>query len=118
MASFPLLKTGAVAQYPSERQLRFNTQVLEFIDGSEQRFRDYTKGLRRWVIRLDQLDAGELQAVVNFFDAVSPIDRFSFDDPWDGKTYGDCSIDDGELVTEFIDEWRGRTQLVIRENRS
>jgi len=32
---FPTLKTGAVVQYPAKRVLRFNTQALRFLDGSE-----------------------------------------------------------------------------------
>jgi hypothetical protein len=56
MATFPALRTGAVAQYPSERHMRFSTRVLEFVDGQEQRFREFSRGLRRWVIHLDLLD--------------------------------------------------------------
>ncbi|MGC2819953.1 MAG: hypothetical protein WA198_09735 [Candidatus Sulfotelmatobacter sp.] len=52
MATFPTLKTGAMAQYGSSRARRFSTQVLRFVDGSEQRFPDFGTPLLQWVIRL------------------------------------------------------------------
>ena len=118
MASFPTLKTGAVAQYPAERQFRFSTQVVEFIDGTEQRFREYGQPLRRWTIRLDQLDSTELQAVQSFFDAAGPVSTFSFTDPWDGSVHVNCVLEGLELKTELLDEFSGRTELTIRENRT
>ena len=59
MANFPALKTGAVAQYGSDRSRQFATQVLRFLDGSEQRFPGYGTALLAWVIRLDLLDESE-----------------------------------------------------------
>lgn len=35
MQEFPLLKSGAVAQYPAQRAIRFSTQVMRFVDGSD-----------------------------------------------------------------------------------
>jgi FAD/FMN-containing dehydrogenase len=118
MPSFPALKTGAVAQYPAKRQIRFSTQVVEFIDGTEQRFREYTQALRRWVIRLDLLDATEVQALATFFDSVGPVSPFSFTDPWDGSIHPNCVIEGGEFTAEWLDEFNGRTELTIRENRT
>ncbi len=34
MATFPVLKTGAAAQYPLDRGVRFSTQAVRFMDGS------------------------------------------------------------------------------------
>jgi phage-related protein len=118
MAKFPTLKTGSVVQYPAQRQIVFKTQVVEFIDGRQQRFREYAQALRRWVIKLDQLDASELQAVAAFFDAEGTVSVFSFTDPWDGNVYGNCVIDGAEFQLKSLDEWRGQTQLTIQENRT
>ncbi len=118
MASFPVLKTGAVGQYPSTRQIRFNTQVVEFIDGNEQRFREYSGALRRWIIRFDLLDAGELQALSTFVDTVGPVAAFSFTDPWDGTVHPNCVFEDPELRIEWVHECDGRTELTIRENQT
>jgi hypothetical protein len=63
VATFPTLKTGAVAQYGSSRTRGFSTQVFRFLDGSEQRFQDYGAPLRRWTIRLSLLDEAELNAL-------------------------------------------------------
>lgn len=117
MAAFPTLKTGAVAQYPAERQLRCSTQVVEFVDGREQRFRDYAKPLRRWVIRLALLDATELQAVLDFARDTA-TSSFSFKDPWDGTLYADCALEGAESAATLVDEWNARTELTIRENRT
>jgi hypothetical protein len=118
MDMFPVLKTGAVIQYPAERELRFSTQVFEFIDGSEQRFRDYALGLRRWVVRLDLLDPGELQSLISFFDDAAAVTNFLFTDPWDGVVHPNCVVEGQELKTELLGEWMGRTELIIRENRT
>ena len=41
MSEFPPLKTGAVMQYPAQKEARFSTTVVRFTDGSEQRFPQY-----------------------------------------------------------------------------
>ena len=33
MSDFPILKTGAVIQYPAEKATSFSTEVLRFVDG-------------------------------------------------------------------------------------
>ena len=67
MASFPLLKTGAVGQYPSSREVSFSTEVMRFVDGGEQRFRELRAPVLRWTIHLHNVDAAELEAIDNFF---------------------------------------------------
>ena len=118
MPSFPILKTGAVAQYPAERQIIFSTQVLEFIDGNEQRFREYRQAIRRWVIRLDLLDEGEFQAIAEFFDQGDPASPFSFTDPWEGTVYPSCVIEGDELQGQFLSGARVKTELKIKESRT
>jgi hypothetical protein len=118
MANFPALKTGVVAQYPSDRTRRFSTQVLRFLDGSEQRFRGYGAPLRRWTIQLDLLDEAELVNLRQFFDEQEGRSGiFSFTDPWDGTVYASCSFDTDELALEFRDIARGRTSVAVKENR-
>jgi len=119
MANFPALKTGVVAQYPSDRTRRFSTQVLRFLDGSEQRFRSYGAALRRWTIRLDLLDEVELVNLQQFFEEQEGRSGvFSFTDPWDGTVYASCSFDTDELALEFSDLGRGRTSVTVKENRT
>lgn len=119
MSDFPVLKTGAVIQYPAEKETRFSTQVIRFVDGSEQRFRDFATSLRRWIIRLDQLDETEMISMRNFFRTQRGVaGTFSFMDPWDGAEHANCSLETDEMVEEFLDRSRGRTTLVVKENRS
>jgi hypothetical protein len=56
MVTFPTLKTGAVMQYPAKATIRYFNQLIHFVDGGEQRYRDYPVPLHEWLIRLDQLD--------------------------------------------------------------
>jgi hypothetical protein len=116
MANFPALKTGAVAQYPSDRTQNFSTQVFRFLDGSEQRFPAYGASLRRWVIRLDLLDESELTALQDFF--VSEGGRagvFSFADPFDSTVYARCSLEADELDLTFGGPQDGKATVTIRQ---
>ena len=80
MASFPVLKTGAVAQYPLEYGVHFVTQSVRFMDGSQQRFRLHGTGLRRWTLKLDLLGEDELAAVMAFVEQQGSA-PFAFTDP-------------------------------------
>lgn len=118
MTSFPALKTGAVAQYPTDRQRNFSTQVFRFLDGSEQRFPGYGAPLRRWTIRLDLLDESELTNLEQFFESEGGrAGNFSFTDPFDGTVYANCSFDADQLALNFTGPQQGQTTVVIRENR-
>jgi hypothetical protein len=119
MASFPLLKTGAIAQYGASRTRIFSTRVVRFLDGSEQRIPQYTSALHAWTIRLDLLDESELTQLEQFFAGeVGRGGQFSFTDPWDGTVYANCSFGEDELATEFRGLARGRVSLTVKENRT
>ena len=119
MAQFPALKTGAVAQYPSDRTRRFSTRRFRFVDGTEQRFPGYGAGLKRWTLRLDLLDDAELHTVGEFLSAQGGrAGTFSFTDPFDGMTYANCSFEQDEIALEHVSAGRGRVAVAIKENRS
>ena len=119
MNSFPILKTGAVAQYPLAREERFVTDVVRFVDGSEQRFAAYGTPLHRWTIQLSLLDEAEMHLLQEFFRAqMGASGTFAFTDPWAGTVYASCSLENGELRERFDGEMRGNTQLIVTENRS
>jgi len=118
VAAFPVLKTGVVAQYPVDRQKNYSTQVLRFLDGSEQRFSAYGATLRRWVIRLDLLDEGELANLAAFFEAQGGrAGVFSFTDPFDATVYPSCSFDADEFQATYGGPQAGQASVTIRENR-
>jgi len=118
MSAFPILKTGAVMQYPAARGSQRPVCVLRFLDGEEQRFRLSGKPLRRWIIRLDLLDEEEMAQVEEFFAAQQGrLGGFTFVDPWDGATYPNCRLEADSLALEYMDAKRGCTMLVVREGR-
>ena len=118
MTHFPSLKTRAVAQYPATRKLRFQNQALRFVDGTEQRYRDSAGTLRQWEIRLDELDETEMSAMEEFFAGnQGRLGSFAFTDPWDGQAYANCSLESDELDLHVLAEMRGRTSLIVVENR-
>jgi len=119
MAVFPTLKTGAVAQYPASKSLRFKNHTLRFLDGTEQRYRDSAGVLHQWVISLGELDEREMAAVEQFFlDNQGPFNGFAFTDPWDGKAYSNCSILSDEVTLTSAAEMQCAVRLTIVENRN
>jgi len=114
---FPVLSTGAVIQHPAKRSVKYSTEILQFLDGSEQRFRRQSKQLHDWTINLDLLNEDETEAIKQFFEAVQGRQNsFVFTDPWNGTKYPDCSLDEDSLAIEVSGEMRGKTSVVVREN--
>ena len=117
MATFPRLKTSAIAQYPVARRERFQNQTVRFVDGSEQRYRDSAGARVEWEIQLSQLHEGELAAIEEFFLAnQGAFGSFSFTDPWDGAVYDNCSVAADELALVTVAEMRGSTSLTVVRN--
>jgi phage-related protein len=118
MATFPTLKTGAVAQYPASRNFRFQNQILRFLDGTDQRYRDSAGVLYSWEIRLDQLDETEMAELQAFFLAnQGGFASFDFTDPWSGQAYQNCSLASDDMNFTSLAEMQGRTSLVVIQNR-
>ena len=117
MATFPKLKTDAIAQYPVARRAQFQNQTVRFVDGSEQRYRDCAGARLKWDIQLRELDEGELAAIEEFFLASQgAFGSFTFTDPWDGQVYANCSVAADELALATVAEMRGGTKLTILRN--
>src|SRR5579884_758743 len=117
MTSFPQLKTTAVAQYPLARRTTYSTEILQFTDGSEQRYSNYAQPVRRWQIQLASLDEGELSALRQFFRAQNGLTgRFTFIDPVSATAYPNCSFDQQMMSGTLQDVSRSSASLVIRTN--
>lgn len=113
---FPLLKTGAVLQYPGRRELSFSTTVIRFVDGSEQRFRQQGSGRRRWVIKIQLLSEDELRRIRDFFlQQAGQAHEFTFQDPWDGAEYEHCVLTGDSYKAVLTAMEQGETELVIEE---
>ena len=118
MSQFPTLKTGAVTQYPARKDVQFSTNVVRFVDGSEQRFRLYASPLHSWTIQLTQLDESELHQLREFFRQESgAFGSFAFTDPWDSTTYPACSLASDSMSDTLQNVSSAKTSLTIRENR-
>jgi hypothetical protein len=118
MATFPKLKTGAVAQYPIARRKQFANQTVRFVDGTDQRFRDRGAANIRWVVELSGVDESELAALEEFFLTNNgAYGSFEFTDPWDGHVYHDCSLDFDDLGVMTVAEMRCLTRLTVVLNR-
>jgi phage-related protein len=118
MATFPTLKTGAIMQYPATATIRYSNQLIQFVDGAEQRYRDYLAPLHEWVIRLDLLDEAEMKSLEEFFtEQQGQFGSFVFIDPKDNVTYPDCSLVIDDLNVALNGERRGKTAVIVRENR-
>ncbi len=115
--NFPRLKTGAVGQYPAKKSLEYRTEVLRFVDGSEQRYRQARRPAKRWLLSLRNIDEQEACAVRELFQLVQGgYGSFSFEDPWDGTRYEECSLGSDELELELEAEGRFRARVQIVEN--
>jgi len=117
MASFPKLKTNAIAQYPVARRERFQNQTVRFVDGGEQRYRDSAGARLEWDIQLSLLDEGELAAIEEFFLAnQGAFGSFSFTDPWDAQVYDNCRVSADVLTLLSVAEMRGSAKLTVVRN--
>jgi hypothetical protein len=116
MATFPILKSGAAAQYPLGVSERYVTQAVRFLDGSSHRYSIAGARLRRWQVKLDLLDESELGAVTAFVDAQGS-DVFTFVDPVTGASAEKCVLSGNPFEALMDDEMHGRASLVIEEIR-
>src|SRR5947209_8397852 len=114
MADFPVLKTGVAVQYPLGQSVRFQTQTVQFLDGSSQRYALQGRALRNWTVKLNLLDDRELRAIVDFVEAVGST-PFLFDDPLSGDTGIPCILAGESFESVVNGEMTGQTTLAIRE---
>ena len=104
MASFPILNSGAVTQYPSLLGTGQAVQVIRFLDGEEQRFINQGRQFRRWQVNLRQLTDREMFGLQIFFEGqLGDYSTFSFPDPISGKEVLNCRLGDPEFTVEFGD---------------
>lgn len=116
MTAFPVLSTGAVAQYPLGQTQSFATEVIRFLDASDQRCIVRANGLRQWLVRLDQLNEAELAALEGFFAQMQGASTlFTFFDPITGQAVQNCRLANGPYVTTYTANDLGAAQLIITE---
>jgi hypothetical protein len=116
MNSFPLLSTGAVAQYPLGLVSGQDIQVIRFLDGSDQRYTMQARMLRRWQIRLDLLNEDEIQALEAFFVAqLGGYSTFVFPDPFSGTAVPNCRLAADAWLGEYVSVDNSQTSFWVVE---
>lgn len=106
MNTFPLLRTGAVTQYPLLLGTSQGVSIIRFLDGAEQRFLSQGRQFRRWQINLRQLSDAEISRLETFFEQQSgAYSPFTFPDPYSRTDVPNCRLDPEEFavdVTAFM----------------
>ena len=116
MERFPTLKTGAGAQYPSERRISYSTETKGFVDGSEQRYVNTQTPKRSWRLDLASLTPAENAAVREFFDLMRGAQtEFELIDPWTGQVVAPCKFAQDELTDRLLHETSESVTITIRE---
>ncbi len=102
MANFPQLSTRAVTQYPLQITSGQASQVIRFLDGSDQRYLMQGRTLRRWQIKLNLLNEQEAQTLASFFETqLGDYLSFEFPDPYSGAAVPNCRFANSAFATEF-----------------
>ena len=114
MATFPVLNTGAVAQYPLGFGTHFSTQAVCFLDGSQQKYRLIGTSLRRWTVNLSLLDEDELGALISFVEQQQSA-SFTFTDPLTGAGVPNCVLSGQQFEATINPKLSGQTTVVIEE---
>ena len=103
MATFPILSSGAITQYPAPLTSGQAAQVIRFLDGSDQRYLTQGKMLRSWEIRLDLLNETEIQMIEAFFTSQDgDFSKFLFPDPFTASIVPNCRLGAPGLLSEYV----------------
>ena len=114
MASFPALRSGQVTMTPMVRERRYRTEVVEFLDGSAQRWAGQ-EGLAGFQLQFSNLEGYDAANVIEFFRAM----KGKFDGTWDltlaGTLYSNLAFDQDELAaTETLPDRFSFTLRVVQ----
>ena len=118
MLTFPNLSTGAVTQYPCGIANVQASEVIRFIDGTDQRYLLQPEALRQWHIRLDLLSEKEIQRLEEFFASqAGDYSPFSFPDPYSGEAVPNCRFGNPEFLGEYTSSEASATSFWVVESR-
>ena len=103
MATFPILSSGSITQYPTPLTTGQAVQVIRFLDGSDQRYLVEGKMLRSWEIRLNLLNETEIQLIEAFFTSQQgDYSPFIFPDPFTSSNVPNCRLGAPGLASEYM----------------
>ncbi len=116
MATFPLLSSGAVAQYPTAVSNGQATRAIRFLDGSDQRYLTQGRSYRQWRIRLDLLNETEIWQLETFFSAQQgDFATFVFPDPISGTYVPNCRFAVAGFVSVYVGVDVSSASLMVME---
>ena len=116
MSIFPQISSGAVTQYPATVQYSQSVQIIDYLDGSQQRYLLQPRMLRAWRINLAQLTEAEIQEVETFFAAQQgAYSTFIFPDPFTGTNVENCRYASSFLTTTYVDIDNAETSFLVIE---
>jgi hypothetical protein len=116
MTDFPILQSGAVAQYPLPSASGQAVAIIPFIDGTDQRCLLQGQSFRRWEIKLSLLNDSEMAAVEAFFvQQQGSYGSFTFPDPISGVQVPNCKLANASLDTIYLGTNAGATSLWVIE---
>ncbi len=116
MTTFPMLTSGAVTQYPLLQNSGQAVEVIEFLDGIDQRYLMQGRALRQWQIQLSLLSDIEIQQIESFFNAQQgDYGTFTFPDPISGTGVPNCRLGASGLLTEYTGVGSNSTSFWVIE---
>jgi hypothetical protein len=119
MATFPILSSGAITQYPSPLTTGQAAQVIRFLDGSDQRYLGQGRMLRSWEIRLNLLNEMEIQLIEAFFTSQQgEYSPFTFPDPFTGSDVPNCRLGVAGLISEYMGVDANSTSFWVLETNA
>lgn len=116
MTTFPALSSGAIAQYPLQINFSWITQVVRFLDGTDQRCIVRARRLRYWVIKLSLLNDSELAQLEEFFDGQQGnFGLFNFPDPSSDQVIPNCRLASPQFSCLYVGPDHGSAGLTVME---
>jgi hypothetical protein len=90
--------------------------VIQFLDGTDQRFAARGIRLRSWQIRLTLLNEAEIAALEAFFEEQSgEYTPFTFADPFSAMNVPNCVLGSPTFVTNYLSADIGSTSFWVLE---
>jgi hypothetical protein len=116
MADFPALRSGVVGMYPATLGKIYKTEVVQFVNDSEQRWATWP-GFGDFELVFTDINGYDLSLLLDFFRSM----KGQFDDSWrliiNGQTYTNCCfLQDDFTYTESKPE-RYSITLKCRQTR-
>ena len=116
MPTFPLLSSGAVAQYSLPVVTGQAVQTIRFLDGTDQRFLFQGRAFRQWEIQLSLLNDAEIEHLKTFFnEQQGDYSAFDFPDPISGDVISNCRFAAPEMVCAYDGVGASSTTLWVTE---